>query len=48
MLATRWTAARKFRAVFSLGAGFAGPEGQATRVAIARNCLIFTKKFSIR
>ena len=36
MLATRWTAARKFRAVFSY------------RVAIARNCLILAKKFSIK
>ena len=34
--ATSWTAARKFRAVFSY------------RVAIARNCLILAKKFSIR
>ena len=36
MLATSWTAARKFRAVFSY------------RVAIARNCLILAKKFSIK
>ena len=36
MLAMRWTAARKFLAVFSY------------RVAIARNCLILAKKFSIR
>ena len=35
-LATRWTAARKLRAVFSY------------RVAMARNCLILAKKFSIR
>jgi hypothetical protein len=35
-LATSWTAARKLRAVFSW------------RVAIARNCLILAKKFSIR
>ena len=36
MLATSRTAARKFRAVFSY------------RVAMARNCLILAKKFSIR
>jgi hypothetical protein len=36
MLATSWTAAKKFRAVFSY------------RVAIARNCLILAKKFSIK
>ena len=35
-LATSWTPARKFRAVFSY------------RVAMARNCLILAKKFSIR
>jgi hypothetical protein len=35
-LATSWTAARKLRAVLSY------------RVAIARNCLILAKKFSIR
>ena len=35
-VATSWIAARKLRAVFSY------------RVAIARNCLILAKKFSIR